>query len=212
MQAQQVFSAYSAKEEGSIRQFKVCPFCGTQLAPEEKGGKQRPACPNCRFVQFRNPLPGAVVLIEKDGQVLLGRRSGSYGAKKWGLPQGFIEFDEDFLTAAIREAKEETGLDVEIRSIISVVSNLLSPGLHTLAIVLLARVVGGKACASDDLETVAWFPLSGPLPEMAFEADTHICERYYRTQLAGAPVDPGYAVASRREAVHGSCGDGDNDG
>jgi hypothetical protein len=30
---------------------------------------------------------------------------------------------------------------------------------------------------------------------MAFEADAHICERYYRTQLEGAPVDPGYAVA-----------------
>jgi ADP-ribose pyrophosphatase YjhB (NUDIX family) len=138
-----------------------------------------------------------VVLIEKDGQVLLGRRSGSYGAKKWGLPQGFIEFDEDFLTAAIREVKEETGLDVGIRSIISVVSNFLSPRLHTLAIVLLARVVGGELCAADDLEDVAWFPLSGPLPEMAFEADAHICERYYRTQLEGAPVDPGYAVVER---------------
>ena len=46
------------------------------------------------------------------------------------------------LTAAIREVKEETGLDVEIRSILSVVSNFLSPRLHTLAIVLLARAVG----------------------------------------------------------------------
>ena len=194
MQAKQVFSAYSGQEDGDDwGQFKHCPFCGTQLALKEKGGRPRPACPNCHFVQFRNPFPGAVVLIEKDGQVLLGRRSGSYGAKKWGLPQGFIEFDEDFMTAAIREVKEETGLDVEIRSILSVVSNFLSPRLHTLAIVLLARVVGGDLCADDDLEAVKWFPLCGPLPEMAFEADTHICERYYRTQLEGAPVDPGYA-------------------
>ena len=57
---------------------------------------------------------------------------------------GFIEYDEDFLTAALREVKEETGLDVEIRSLLSVVSNFLSPRLHTLAIVLLARVVGGE--------------------------------------------------------------------
>ena len=102
------------------------------------------------------------------------------------------------MTAAIREVKEETGLDVEIRSIISVVSNLLSPRLHTLAIVLLARVVGGELHAADDLEAVEWFPLTGPLPEMAFEADTHICERYYRTQLEGAPVDPGYAGAEQQ--------------
>jgi len=139
-----------------------------------------------------------VVLVKENGQVLLGRRAGGYGAGKWGLPQGFIEYDEDYLTAAIREVREETGLDVEIRSILSVVSNFLSPRLHTLAIVLLARVVGGELYAGDDLEAVAWFPLSGPLPEMAFEADAHICERVCRTQLEGAPVDPGYAVAVQR--------------
>jgi ADP-ribose pyrophosphatase YjhB (NUDIX family) len=138
-----------------------------------------------------------VVLIERDGQVLLGRRSSSYGAGQWCLPMGFIEYDEDYLTAAIREVKEETGLAVEIRSILSVVSNFVSPRLHTLAIVLLARVVDGELYAGDDLEAVQWYPLSGPLPEMAFEADAHICERYYRTQLEGAPVDPGYAVAGR---------------
>jgi 8-oxo-dGTP diphosphatase len=197
MQAKQVFYTDNSKEVDDPGQFKHCPSCGTQLIPKEKGGKQRPACPNCRFVQFRNPFPGVVVLIEKEGQVLLGRRSGNYGAKKWGLPQGFIEFDEDFMTAAIREVKEETGLDVEIRSLLSVVSNFLSPRLHTLVIVLLARVVGGELCAADDLDALAWFPLSGPWPEMAFEADKHICERYYRTQLAGAPVDPGYAVVER---------------
>jgi len=135
-----------------------------------------------------------VVLVERDGHVLLGKRSGSYGAGQWGLPQGFIEYDEDYLTAAVREVKEKTGLDVEIRSILSVVSNFLSPRLHTLAIVLLAGVLGGELHAADDLEAVEWFPLAGPLPEMAFEADAHICERYHRTRLNGAPVDPRYAA------------------
>ena len=88
MQAKQVFSAYSGKEDGDLGQFKYCPFCGTQLVLKEKGGKQRPVCSNCRFVQFRNPTPGAVVLVEKDGQVLLGRRSGSYGAGKVGPASG----------------------------------------------------------------------------------------------------------------------------
>ena len=87
----------------------------------------------------------------------------------------------------------------------------LPPTLHTLAIVLLARVVDEEPCAADDLETVEWFPLSGSLPEMAFEADAHICERYYQTQLEGAPVDPGYAVASRKEVGHGSYEAGDKD-
>ena len=194
MQAKQVFSTHSGRADGILGQFKYCPFCGTQLVLEEKGGKQRPACPNCGFVQFRNPVPGVVVLIEKEGAVLLGKRRGGFGAGEWGLPQGYIEHDEDFLTAAIREVKEETGLDVEIRSIVNIVSNLLSPRLHTLAIVLLAGVVGGDLCAGDDLETLEWVSLAGPLPEMAFEADEHIIERYRQTELEwGLPVDPDFA-------------------
>jgi len=194
MKIKQVFSTYDRKENIQLGQFKHCPICGTQLSLKEKGGKQRPACPNCGFVQFQNPIPGVVVVIEMDGHVLLGKRAGSYGKGQWGLPQGYIEFDEDFLTAAIREVKEETGLDVEIRSIINVVSNFLSPRLHTLAIVLLAGVETGEPCAADDLETLEWFPLSGPLPEMAFEADEFIIRRVQMTKLEERlPVDPNFA-------------------
>ena len=199
MQIKQVFTTYDVKENAHHGQFKYCPICGTQLSSKEKGGKQRPACPKCGYVQFQNPVPGVVVVIEKDGQVLLGKRSGSFGKGKWGLPQGYIEFEEDFLTAAIREVKEETGLDVEIRSILNVVSNFLSPRLHTLAIILLAGVEAGEPCAADDLETLEWFPLSGSLPEMAFEADEHIITRYARTKLKGAPVDPRFAEQGRQD-------------
>jgi 8-oxo-dGTP diphosphatase len=190
----QVFSNYNAQENTHLGQFKYCPICGTQLLLKKKGGNHRPACPNCEFIQFRNPVPGVVVVIEKDGHVLLGKRAGGFGKGKWGLPQGFIEFDEDFLTAAIREVREETGLDVEIRSIINVVSNLLSPRLHTLAIVLLAGVEAGEPYAGDDLEILKWVSFSGPLPEMAFEADERIIERYQQTKLEGGlPIDPDFS-------------------
>lgn len=194
MQIKQVFSNYDGNEDAHLGQFKYCPFCGTPLALKKKGGKQRPACPNCGFVQFRNPAPGVVVVIEKEGDVLLGKRTGGFGAGKWGLPQGYIEFDESFLTAAIREVKEETGLDVQIRSILNVVSNLLSPALHTLAIILLAGVKAGEPCAGDDLEALKWVPLAGPLPEMAFEADAQIIARCREMKLEGGlPVDPNFA-------------------
>jgi ADP-ribose pyrophosphatase YjhB (NUDIX family) len=194
MQIKQVFSAYDEKGETHLGHFKYCPFCGTQLSLKEKGGKQRPACPNCGFVQFRNPVPGVVVLIEKDEHVLLGKRKGGFGKGKWGLPQGYIEFNEDFLTAAIREVKEETGLKVEIQSIINVVSNLLSPRLHTLAIVLQAGIIGGELHAGDDIDVLEWVPLSESLPEMAFAADEHIIERYRLMKLEQAlPVDPEFA-------------------
>jgi ADP-ribose pyrophosphatase YjhB (NUDIX family) len=189
----QVFSVPGGQEDGDPGRYRYCPLCGEELTLKEKGGKQRPTCPSCGFVQFRNPFPGVVVLIEKEEAVLLGRRRGGFGAGTWGLPQGYIESDEDFLTAAIREVKEETGLDVEIRSIINVVSNLLSAELQTLAIVLLAAVAGGELCAGDDLEALEWVPLAGPLPAMAFEADEWIIDRYRTKREEGLPVDPSFA-------------------
>jgi ADP-ribose pyrophosphatase YjhB (NUDIX family) len=194
MKAKQVFAAYDGKEGFGQGQFQYCPFCGTELTLNEKGGRQRPACSSCGFVQFRNPVPGVVVVIEKDGRVLLGKRRGGFGAGKWGLPQGYIEFHEDFISAAIREVREETGLEVEVRAILNVVSNLLSPALHTLAVILLADVVAGELRAGDDLETLEWISLSGPLPEMAFEADARIIERYREERLEqGLPIDPRFA-------------------
>jgi ADP-ribose pyrophosphatase YjhB (NUDIX family) len=90
--------------------------------------------------------------------------------------------------------KEETGLEVEIRSILNVVSNLLSPRLQTLGITLLAGVITGEPRAADDLEALEWFPLSGPFPEMAFEADEFIIRRVQETKLeVGLPVDPDFA-------------------
>jgi ADP-ribose pyrophosphatase YjhB (NUDIX family) len=198
MPIKQVFSAYECQNEGQAGHYTYCPLCRAELSLADRGGQFRPTCPGCGFVHYRNPLPGVVVVIENEGNVLLGKRSGGFGAGKWGLPQGYIEFDESFLTAAIRETRDETGLDVEIRSILNVVSNFLTPSLHTLAIIVLAGIRGGEPHPGDDLEALAWVPLAGPLPEMAFEADTRIIERVRETQLQGGlPVDAGHAAASR---------------
>ena len=73
-----------------------------------------------------------------------------------------------------------------------VVFNLLSPRLHILAIALLAGIGARELCAGDGLEMLEWVPLSGPLPDMAF--DEWIIERYQQTELEEAlPVDPDFA-------------------
>lgn len=193
MRVRQVFSAYDRSAAATDAGFAYCPRCASALTRTERGGVTRPVCPACGFVQFRNPAPGVVVVIVQDDRVLLGQRAGGYGAGKWGLPQGFIEFEEDFLTAAIREVKEETGLDIAVHGVINVVSNFLSPRLHSLAIILRADVRGGTLAPADDLTALDWFPLDEPLPPMAFEADTYIVQRYAATRMEGLPVDPGFA-------------------
>jgi ADP-ribose pyrophosphatase YjhB (NUDIX family) len=196
MQPEQIVTAYDRSAVQESSGFTFCPKCAAPLTGSS-ASQERQSCPSCGWVYYRNPAPGVVILISRDSKVLLGRRgANSYAAGFWCLPGGFVEYDEDFLTAAIREVLEETGLHVDITAIISVVSNFHTPGLHTLVVVLTARIVGGKEQPGDDLEELAWYPLAGPFPEMAFEADRHIIERFWRTSLEGAPVDPRFARSS----------------
>ena len=189
----QVYVAYDGKEDPAADGFQYCPRCQTALTIKDIDHKLRPVCPNCGFIRFRNPAPAISLLIVKDDQVLLGKRGGEPGGGKWATPSGYIEYEDDFLSTAIREAKEETGLDVELKSIIQVVSSFVSPRYHFLAIYLLAGVIGGEIVAGDDLEEVAWFPLSGPWPELGFQEDVDVLEAYSRTRFEGLPIDPSFA-------------------
>jgi 8-oxo-dGTP diphosphatase len=192
MQVKQVYAHYELCDpsEGG---FKHCPTCGTLLVLAESGGRLRPVCPNCGFVQYRNPAPTVSVLVVHGDRVLLGKRGGSPGKGTWSLPSGYIDYEEDFLTTAMRETKEETGLDVEVCSIINVVSSFISPSFHFLGLYVVARALGGELAAGDDLEAVEWYPVAGPLPEMGFQEDVAIIEMYARG-FAGLPVDPDYAT------------------
>ena len=196
MQARQVLEYYQ-RQGRPAGQFAVCPFCGTRLHQEESGGRLRAACQACGFVQHRNPAPAVAILVVDQGRVLLGRRGGEPGRGTEALPSGYVEWEDDFLSTAIREAKEETGLDVEVESILTVVSSFVSPRFHFLSVYVVARVVGGELAASDDLEAVEWFPVKGPLPEMGFEEDLRVIE-LYRDGFEGIPVDAKYARFDRR--------------
>jgi ADP-ribose pyrophosphatase YjhB (NUDIX family) len=197
MRVTQVFDHYPRMRQ-SAGEFLFCPYCGKPLLMVESGGIQRPTCSSCGFIHFRNPSPTVSLLIVDGKKVLLGKRGGPPGKGTWSLPSGYIEYDDDFLTAAIREAKEETGLDVELISIINVVSSFVTAKFHFLGVYLVAQVLGGELAAADDLEAVEWFPIAGPLPEMGFEEDTHIIEMYVKG-FTGLPVDSNFARINKRE-------------
>jgi len=194
MQACQVFTAYD-RARSAEHGWAYCPACGSGLIQPAKGHTAKTCTnPGCGFVLYRNPVPiVAVLIIDADRFLLCRRKPGTFEGGKWCLPCGYVEFHEDFLTAARREVKEETGLDVEITSLLSVASNFLRPDIHTLAIALLAKPVGGVASPGDDVDELEWFSPEDDLPNFAFPADRHMMERYFATRLPGAPIDLAYA-------------------
>lgn len=190
MNQKQAYIHYELQRGGHDTRYTHCPFCGHGLVLKPVGAEKRPTCPECGFVHFTNPLPTVSIIAVDGSRVLLGLRLGEPGQGKWALPSGYIDFDEDFLSAAIREMKEETGLDVTIRSIVNVVSSFISPKYHFLGVYLLADVTGGELRAADDLAKVDWFPLTGPFPPLAFEEDRQVLGSLIEPDRAGIPVFP----------------------
>ena len=87
----------------------------------------------------------AGAVIEKDGKILFQRRSDN---GKWGLIGGLLELDETYAQAAVREIREETGLDVELTAFLGIFHNhdmVWSNGdrAHTLGAYYTARITGG---------------------------------------------------------------------
>ena len=135
-------------------------------------------------MHFRNPAVGvAVVVLDDDGRVLLGRRSAGGNVGEWCIPCGYVEWGEDIREAAQREFAEETGLDVQIGDVCAVHSNFHNPGSLTVGVWFYATVAGGKASASDDLDRVGWFAPSDPPEPLAFPTD-----RVVLADLAGKRV------------------------
>ena len=90
------------------KNFKYCPKCKAELDLKSNFA----ACSECDFLYYQNPAPCTVLLFHKDNQVLLAKRAIEPRKGYWDVPGGFIEVGETAETSALREAKEETNLDV----------------------------------------------------------------------------------------------------
>lgn len=117
--------------------------------------------------QYRNPKPTVDVLIELDGHprelVFIERANEPKG---FALPGGFVDEGEWVADAAIREAKEETGLDVELVELFHVYSDpARDRRLHTISTVFIGRAKGTPVGADDAARAIVCAPdaLPGPL-------------------------------------------------
>ncbi len=151
------------------QEYKFCPHCGTPTIEKEVYGKDRAACPSCKWVHFEDPKVAAAVVIQKNDSILLARRIFSPNKGDWTLPAGFVDAREKPEDAAIREAMEETGLVVKIKGLRQIISGREHDRGADIVIVYDAEVIGGELKAGDDADEVAFFPLD-QLPAIAFLA------------------------------------------
>ncbi|MCK9296441.1 MAG: NUDIX hydrolase [Desulfobulbaceae bacterium] len=134
----------------------------------------------------RNPVPTVDIIIEIDGGiVLIKRRNPPFG---WAIPGGFVDYGETLEAAAVREAKEETGLDVTLRCQMHSYSDPgRDPRLHTISTVFIAQA-GGTPHADDDAVEVGIFTRDN-LPTLAFD-HAEILDDYFNRlrELGNLPI------------------------
>jgi 8-oxo-dGTP diphosphatase len=111
--------------------------------------------------EYKNPTPTVDVLIELDDRpgtiVLIARKNEPHG---WAIPGGFVDEGEWLADAAVREAKEETGLDVELTELFHAYSDpARDPRSHTVSTVFLGRAAGAPT-GGDDAEDARVFALT----------------------------------------------------
>ena len=139
----------------------------------------------------------AGAVIERDGLVLLQRRADN---GLWGLVGGLLELDETYEEAALREVREETGLEVRLEAFLGIFHNhhmVWSNGdrAHTIGAYFTASILGGELRTDEESLELCFFP-SDRIPDLFAEDHRAALDAYFRgvrcpllTENAGSDRD-----------------------
>lgn len=146
------------------RDYLACPACGAQVKV------------------YRNPFPTVDIIIEMaEGIVLIERKNEPFG---WALPGGFVDYGETLEDAAIREAREETSLEIGSLRLVGCYSDPSRDArMHTISTVYAAKGLGVPQ-AADDAARLDIFSLSA-LPAVLCFDHGKILQDYIRLKRKG---------------------------
>ena len=172
--------------------FQFCPVCGVALEPRVLKAREpkRLVCTNdrCGFVFYLDPkLAVGTVIQMPTGEIVLVKRAIEPGYGKWVFPGGYVDRGEEITLAAIREAKEEAGVDVRLDHLINIYSY---PGRTPIVVVYAATYRGGTLAVDDEgLEVRTFEARNIPWGELAFRSTHEALRDFLHADEAG-PVKP----------------------
>ncbi|HEX6972923.1 MAG TPA: NUDIX hydrolase [Vicinamibacterales bacterium] len=162
--------------------YRYCPSCAGALEPRvlKNGDPERLVCTGCGFVLYLDPKVAVGTIVKTaDARLVLVRRAIEPGYGLWVFPGGYVDRGEEITAAAIREAREEAGLDVRLDGLVNIYSY---PGRPLIIVVYAATAIGGELCTDEEcLEVRLFEPNDIPWDALAFPS-THDALREY---LAG---------------------------
>jgi ADP-ribose pyrophosphatase YjhB (NUDIX family) len=160
---------------------RFCPRCGGPLESRllKATEPERLVCARCTFVHYIDPKIAVGTIITDDrGHIVLVRRAIEPGYGKWVFPGGFIDRGETVEGAAMREAREECGLDVRLDRLVNIYSY---PGVAVIIIAFAATVIGGTlVCDDESLEAQLFAPERIPWDELAFRSTKEALEEFLK--------------------------------
>jgi ADP-ribose pyrophosphatase YjhB (NUDIX family) len=152
------------------------------------------------MTERKNPVPAVDLIIEiklpdgRTGVVLIERKNPPYG---WALPGGFVECGETLEQAAIREAREETSLVVELLEQFHTYSDpKRDPRFHTISTVFIARA-SGEPAAADDARKVGVFTREEITSPLVFDHQ-QILEDYFIWRQVHPALEEGTSIVQER--------------
>ena len=154
-------------------EYVFCPRCGGSLERRllKASEPERPVCARCGFIVYLDPKVAVGTIIRTAGdRLVLVRRAIEPGYGKWVFPGGYVDRGEPLPAAAIREAREECGLDVRLDGLVNIYSYA---GRVPVIVVYAATAIGGTLSIDDEcLETAEFEPSAIPWNDLAFRS-TH---------------------------------------
>jgi 8-oxo-dGTP diphosphatase len=169
--------------------YRFCPACGGALESRilKSGDPARLVCTRCGSVLYLDPkVAVGTIIASDDGRVVLVRRAIEPGYGLWVFPGGYVDRGETTTDAAIREAREEAGLQIRLDGLINIYSY---PGRPIVIIVYRASIVGGELCTDDEcLEARLFTREEIPWGDLAFRSTREALTDYFAgTRLSEAP-------------------------